>query len=1490
VKAERGPEGSSSSGVRYLAIPQEAPPHLAVPLGDAAYRADFVRSGSDLSVDAGPDGSVVIAGYFTHPAPPALVTQSGGLLPFDLVTSLARAGTPVQLAQAGTDDAGASDAGGGGLPVIGEIVELEGTASVVRGDGSLVALSEGAPVRLGDLVETGPASALGIRFEDGTAFSLSANARMTLDELIYDPAGQSSMTASVLSGTFGFVTGQIASLPDSEGMTVRTPVATIGIRGTTVSGQIEEGLVTLLPDPGTERTGRVVVVNLGGQQELDQPYQSTRLVSFFEAPSTPYTLSPGEALALYNSVLPTLREILGAGFGEEEDASGQPGEEQGGALGEEQFAELARILGALEPGAGGPAPGDAPPTITQANVSVVEVEALVVQVVTGTLAALGRLESRADGQGGAFDANLFSLDDLERIGEQVQAVTGTDGSTGSGAGVIAGTSGNDVLFGTGGDDAIDGAGGNDSIFGGAGDDVIVGSPGNDVIDGGPGTDTVTFSGPRSDYTIYLGDLLVVGPSGDRTLVRNVERLLFQDRSLTVPEAESEAAPLALATLASTSVSEGGQFELTVRLTKAASTTLTFGYKLLGLGASLSGDLDAANSAPFSGQLVFAPGQTVKTLRFATLEDQVFEANETLQLVLTAPGGQQVLLVEALGGQLETQAAASLTKTLTIVNDDPAVPETFVWSGAGDGSSFGDPANWQSGQVPVAGKAATIPSGAAAVYSSGTLALESLTVQGSLTVGGGSLQVNAPSVAGDGTLTLTGGTVTTNAGTFALVDTAVSGGSLKTGGTGTLRLDGATLTGTEVLNGVGGTLQVQGTTRLGGLASPMSNGGTLLLAAGATLILLNEGFVNAAGATLAGTGTLQASSVENAGTLAPGESLGTVTVSGAFSQVDSGTLALEIGDDGQSDTLQVNGAATLDGTLALTALAGATPDAGQTYTLASASDGLAADDDGLTGLFDSVTTDGFAALLTTANGQLQLEVLSGSTLAGTDGDDILVGTDGNEILSGGEGADLLFGGGGDDFLDGGAGADRLVGGDGDDRLYGRDGADRLEGDAGADSLYGGGGTDRLYGGSGADRLDGGDDTDRLYGGLDADRLYGGGGADSLYGDAGADTLFGGDGGDLLYGGADADTLYGDAGADSLYGGDGDDVLDAASLESGASSLTIDASNVTSTGNGFTVTARNLGDSGILGPPSADNLTTDNGIFGFGVDGEAGDTAAQLGYDEDTEVSEQIIVELDQDAIRAVVDVTQLFDNHGEIGRWTAYSDETQVGTATFLSDDGASSTSFTIAPGQAFDRLVFTAEPRDTSKSDGDLDGSEYFIQKISLTPPEDGGVTNLLVGGAGNDSLTGAAGDDVLEGGPGTDVLLGDSGADTFYFAGPQDGTFQAGNGVAASGVAGDSLGDFQAGVDTLQLGGGFGFSGSLVAGATFVKLAEAVYDGTNGAGAVWSQASDAAKASVLIVDAAGNIVHDDNGGDAGYTVVAKVSSATAAALSDSDVQIGAVS
>jgi hypothetical protein len=82
----------------------------------------------------------------------------------------------------------------------------------------------------GDLIETGTDGVLAIVFADGTSFNVSNNARMEVNEFVYDPKGNANSTLlSLGKGTFTFIAGNIAH---TGSMKVDTPLGTMGIRGT----------------------------------------------------------------------------------------------------------------------------------------------------------------------------------------------------------------------------------------------------------------------------------------------------------------------------------------------------------------------------------------------------------------------------------------------------------------------------------------------------------------------------------------------------------------------------------------------------------------------------------------------------------------------------------------------------------------------------------------------------------------------------------------------------------------------------------------------------------------------------------------------------------------------------------------------------------------------------------------------------------------------------------------------------------------------------------------------------------------------------------------------------------------------------------------------------------------------------------------------------------------------------------------------------------
>jgi FecR-like protein len=101
----------------------------------------------------------------------------------------------------------------------------------------------GDSVYKGDVLLTGADGAIGVVFSDGTALNLSKNARMVLNEFVYDPKGKANKSLFALgTGTFTLIAGKVAKSGD---MKIDTPVATMGIRGTTPHVEISsDGTVT----------------------------------------------------------------------------------------------------------------------------------------------------------------------------------------------------------------------------------------------------------------------------------------------------------------------------------------------------------------------------------------------------------------------------------------------------------------------------------------------------------------------------------------------------------------------------------------------------------------------------------------------------------------------------------------------------------------------------------------------------------------------------------------------------------------------------------------------------------------------------------------------------------------------------------------------------------------------------------------------------------------------------------------------------------------------------------------------------------------------------------------------------------------------------------------------------------------------------------------------------------------------------------------------
>ena len=120
-------------------------------------------------------------------------------------------------------------------------------------------------------------------------------------------AQEGSLSLSVLQGVFTFVSGEIAKT-DSDAMTVATPVATIGIRGTqvAVSYRDGDGLKVVLMEEADGFVGEVVVRNQGGEQILNIADQETTVSSQVVAPTVPEQITLAEIIAIFGAALRAL--------------------------------------------------------------------------------------------------------------------------------------------------------------------------------------------------------------------------------------------------------------------------------------------------------------------------------------------------------------------------------------------------------------------------------------------------------------------------------------------------------------------------------------------------------------------------------------------------------------------------------------------------------------------------------------------------------------------------------------------------------------------------------------------------------------------------------------------------------------------------------------------------------------------------------------------------------------------------------------------------------------------------------------------------------------------------------------------------------------------------------------------------------------------------------------------------------------------------------
>ena len=131
--------------------------------------------------------------------------------------------------------------------------------------GQTRALVLNSEVYFRDRCHSGEGARLQATLKDGTQLTLGENATLVVDEFVYDPfRSRGELLLRVVKGAFLYVGGRIEGERNAN-VQIRTPVAAIGVRGTTVwGGPIDNGYGVIV------LSGEVTVTGKNGTVTLKQ--------------------------------------------------------------------------------------------------------------------------------------------------------------------------------------------------------------------------------------------------------------------------------------------------------------------------------------------------------------------------------------------------------------------------------------------------------------------------------------------------------------------------------------------------------------------------------------------------------------------------------------------------------------------------------------------------------------------------------------------------------------------------------------------------------------------------------------------------------------------------------------------------------------------------------------------------------------------------------------------------------------------------------------------------------------------------------------------------------------------------------------------------------------------------------------------------------------------------------------------------------------------
>lgn len=174
---------------------------------------------------------------------------------------------------------------------IGEVDRAVGWRQIIRDVGKIEP-NKGQEVVSKDDLRTGEGR-LQVRFVDDSKLRMTEHTRIVIDNVVFDDdPSKSDLAMTFAQGTARFISGELGKV-NKENIRLKTPTASIGIRGTDFTVTVDEfgkTLVVLLPDVNGVSSGEIIVSTMTGEVVLNKPFQSTTTTVMETPPSEPAIL------------------------------------------------------------------------------------------------------------------------------------------------------------------------------------------------------------------------------------------------------------------------------------------------------------------------------------------------------------------------------------------------------------------------------------------------------------------------------------------------------------------------------------------------------------------------------------------------------------------------------------------------------------------------------------------------------------------------------------------------------------------------------------------------------------------------------------------------------------------------------------------------------------------------------------------------------------------------------------------------------------------------------------------------------------------------------------------------------------------------------------------------------------------------------------------------------------------------------------------------